>query len=182
VVNQREAEDALAAWASIERDELVRTAHAAGVSKNRIHTITGIARTTIDRILDQEMSRTQNDRLVSYLERFTAGWPRQGRYALQPAMASVHTAEQVAEILLGDAEFRALRLGALLGTADGRLIVAAVEALTPPPYREDVALLAEALQLAAKRQQNAAIETLLRGVAVAVGVGVVAAAFAGARS
>ena len=33
------------------RDQLVRDAHAAGITKTDIHRITGIARTTIDRIV-----------------------------------------------------------------------------------------------------------------------------------
>lgn len=43
----------LAEWAAnnARRDELVRAAYHAGVSKHRIHVLTGIARTTIDRIL-----------------------------------------------------------------------------------------------------------------------------------
>lgn len=36
------------------RDDMVRRARAAGISKNRIHVLTGIARTTIDRILKEE--------------------------------------------------------------------------------------------------------------------------------
>ena len=36
------------------RDDMVRRARAAGVSKNRIHVLTGIARTTIDRILKED--------------------------------------------------------------------------------------------------------------------------------
>ena len=36
------------------RDDMVRRARATGVSKNRIHVLTGIARTTIDRILKEE--------------------------------------------------------------------------------------------------------------------------------
>ncbi|MFD5910189.1 DUF6003 family protein [Streptomyces massasporeus] len=36
------------------RDGMVRRARAAGVSKNRIHVLTGIARTTIDRILKED--------------------------------------------------------------------------------------------------------------------------------
>ncbi|MET8113845.1 DUF6003 family protein [Streptomyces prasinus] len=36
------------------RDGMVRRAQAAGVSKHRIHVLTGIARTTIDRILNRE--------------------------------------------------------------------------------------------------------------------------------
>jgi hypothetical protein len=39
------------AWHYRRRDELVRAAHEAGLSKKCIHTITGIARSTIDRIL-----------------------------------------------------------------------------------------------------------------------------------
>ena len=48
-----EAEAALAEWAVIDRsrDDLIRAALAAGVSKHRIHILTGIARTTIDRLL-----------------------------------------------------------------------------------------------------------------------------------
>jgi DNA invertase Pin-like site-specific DNA recombinase len=52
----------LAAWAERdplqERDDMVRTALANGISKNRIHKLTGIARTTIDRIIaGQEADR-----------------------------------------------------------------------------------------------------------------------------
>ena len=36
------------------RDDMVRRARAAGVSKHRIYVLTGIARTTIDRILNRE--------------------------------------------------------------------------------------------------------------------------------
>lgn len=36
------------------RDDMVRRARSAGVSKHRIHVLTGIARTTIDRILKEE--------------------------------------------------------------------------------------------------------------------------------
>jgi len=49
-----EAESDLREWAANRdrRDEIVRAASAAGVSKNRIHVLTGIARTTVDRILE----------------------------------------------------------------------------------------------------------------------------------
>jgi hypothetical protein len=184
-VNQQEAEQALMAWASIERDELVRAAHEAGVSKNRIHTITGIARTTIDRILEPPMPQTQTDRLVNYLTRFTAQWPRQGfppYLGYSPSMASAYSAQQIAEALFADAEFRALKLGTFLNTPDGQLLAAAVEALTPPPYRDDIALLVEALQLAAKMQHDAARETFVKGVVVALGVGAIAAALANGNS
>ena len=48
-----EAEQMLSEWASITRDRnaRVRAAVAAGLSKHRVHRITGIGRSTIDRIL-----------------------------------------------------------------------------------------------------------------------------------
>lgn len=54
-----EAERALMEWAVMDamRDELVLRAAAAGVAKNRIHKITGIARSTIDRILEQHSQK-----------------------------------------------------------------------------------------------------------------------------
>ena len=51
-----EAERALTRYAETTggRDELIRAALAAGLSKHRIHRLSGIARTTIDRILEEE--------------------------------------------------------------------------------------------------------------------------------
>ncbi|MDH2428408.1 hypothetical protein [Sphaerisporangium sp. TRM90804] len=59
-MSAEDAERVLSEWAAnvARRDDLVRAANAAGVSKHRIHTLTGIARTTIDRILvERPMSR-----------------------------------------------------------------------------------------------------------------------------
>lgn len=55
-LRRNEEERALILWAigQRERDEIVRRAHFFGVSKHRIHVLTGIARTTIDRILEEE--------------------------------------------------------------------------------------------------------------------------------
>ena len=56
---QEAAEAALTQWAQqrdeadAARDSLIRAALAAGITKHRIHVITGIARTTIDRIIKQ---------------------------------------------------------------------------------------------------------------------------------
>lgn len=53
----RQARELLAAWAADQaavtrrRDEVVRLAVAAGVSKIEVHRLTGIARTTVDRII-----------------------------------------------------------------------------------------------------------------------------------
>lgn len=54
------AEDDLVAWARVyrDRDRRVREALAAGVTKHRIHTITGISRATIDRLLTKESTVT----------------------------------------------------------------------------------------------------------------------------
>lgn len=56
----RQARELLAGWkAELEtvtsrRDEVIRVAVASGLSKSEIHRITGIARTTIDRIIEAE--------------------------------------------------------------------------------------------------------------------------------
>lgn len=176
-MTQEEAEAALQAWATIQRDELVQAAYQAGVSKNRIHVLTGIARTTIDRILEGPMGATQQ-KISEYLDRFTAHWPRYnqdyydygwGWNTQQPSVASQHTASEIAKALLEDAEFRALKLGTWLNTPDGELLAAAVTTLAPPPYQEDAKLLIEALQFAAQQQQaDARTKLLAVGALVAV--------------
>lgn len=56
---------ALCRWAADRResdetrDGLVRGAVAAGISKHRVHLLTGIARTTIDAIMQRAAERTQ---------------------------------------------------------------------------------------------------------------------------
>lgn len=164
------AEAALRAWATVQRDELVQAAHRAGVNKNRIHVLTGIARTTIDRILEAPMGTTQQA-LTEYLAKFTADWPKQPQVAWgwsieQPTVAAQYGPADVAAWLLGDAEFKALKLGTWLSTPDGELVSAAVTALLPAPYAQDAELLGEALKLAAKQQQADARKTILAGVAV----------------
>lgn len=59
---REEAEKALTDWAAnnARRDDLVRAARAAGVTKNRIHVLTGIARTTIDRIFQERSMNVQD--------------------------------------------------------------------------------------------------------------------------
>ena len=170
-----EAEAALQAWGTVERDELVHAAYQAGVSKNRIYVLTGIARTSIDRILEAPMGAPQQ-RITAYLEKFTEQWPRYGQaWYMQPTMASAYTSEYIADALLADGEFRALRLGTWLNTPAGELVATAVAALAPPPYQKDVDLLVEALQLAAQRQQAEARQKLavglLGGAALAFALG-----------
>ena len=52
-MSPEEAEEMLTEWAIVtrDRDARVRAALAAGLSKHRVHRITGIGRSTIDRIL-----------------------------------------------------------------------------------------------------------------------------------
>lgn len=163
---QEAAEAALRAWATVQRDELVQAAHRAGVSKNRIHVLTGIARTTIDRILEAPMG-TEQQALTAYLAKFTAQWPRYEpwgwtRYA---DFSSGQDVDQVAAELLADAEFRALKLGTWLSTPEGEFVTAAVTGLAPPLYQPDVEVLIKALQIAARQQQSEARKTLAFGAA-----------------
>lgn len=46
-----EAERQLRAYRDLDRDALVTAAVAAGISKHRIHVLSGISRSTIDRII-----------------------------------------------------------------------------------------------------------------------------------
>jgi hypothetical protein len=178
-----QAERELVAWATANacRDDIIRAAHRAGVAKNRIHAVTGIARTTIDRILEERtvrrgfMQMATGEEVAQFLEEFIQGWQGdptwQGDpfpFRPQPAMAYQTSAEDLAGQMFEMVGFRALRLGSLLNTPDGELISAAVELLTPPPHEVDAKLLAEALKIAATKQRTAEREK-------AVGIGVVAA-------
>jgi hypothetical protein len=64
----RQAREMLAAWAAEQdavgsrRDEVVRAALDAGLSKSEVHRRTGIARTTIDRILGTLPAMEQDPR------------------------------------------------------------------------------------------------------------------------
>jgi hypothetical protein len=55
MIDQAAAGQLLSLWRIIHdaRDPLVRAAHAAGLNKHRIYKLTGIARTTIDRIIER---------------------------------------------------------------------------------------------------------------------------------
>jgi GNAT superfamily N-acetyltransferase len=176
-VTPEQAEAALQVWATVQRDELIRAAHQAGVAKNRIHALTGIARTTIDRILAAP-ARTPQQRITPYLDGFTTAgqWPRHGRaWHGQQVMADAYDAATVADTLLADPAFRALGLGTWLTTPARVVIAAAVSALRPPLFDQDAALLTEAVQLAAQRQHNEARQKLalglLGGAALAIALG-----------
>jgi hypothetical protein len=129
--------------------------------------------------------------ITEFLEGLVADWPRQPLYPdyatyqfapqYQPYPVPVSrgmNSQQVAESLLASAEFRALKFGTWLQSPDGQLIAAAVEALSPPPLREDVELLVDALTLAATSQQEQGRSwAVFTGIAasVALGLGIAAA-------
>jgi hypothetical protein len=162
-----EAEAALEAWRSAvgQRDELVRAAHRAGITKYRISQITGITRPTIDRIL-KVPSGTSHEVITAYLAGFTAKWPKMqpGGLTRLPGMANVYDAAKVADALLADQGFRALKLGTWLNTPPPDLLDMAVRALTPALLPADANLVAEALLLAARRQQEEARQKLVAGL------------------
>lgn len=178
-----QAERELVAWATANacRDEIIRAAYRAGVAKTRIHAITGIARTTIDRILQERIvsrnifQMASREEIAQFLEEFIQDWPRDPTWNAgpfpfrpQPAMAYQITSQELADRMFEAVGFRALRLGSWLNTPDGELMASAIELLTPPPYSVDVELLLDALKIAATKQRTAEREK-------AVGIGVVAA-------
>jgi hypothetical protein len=113
---------------------------------------------------------------------YVQGWPRphtrstsppygihygiHDRVFNEPAAAS-RSPEEIAVELISNAEFQALRLGTWLNTPQGQAVAAAVEAISPPLYREDVKLITEALMLAARTQQKEQRNRVLAGAALA---------------
>ena len=189
--SREQAEQELAAWAAANeyRDDVIKAAYRAGVTKARIHAMTGVARTTIDRVLQDPAPHAglsgpgARDQLTAFLNEFIDGWPRQPSTAFggelyplrRPAVAQQFTPEQIAEQLLASAAFRALRLGTWLSTPKGEFITAAVEALAPPPYAIDISLLIDAVKLAAQAQQREARQKAVGiGLVVAIGGAIIA--------
>jgi hypothetical protein len=62
------AERDLREWARVtgDRDNRIRAALAEGITKHRIHTITGISRATIDRILAKDVACGTCERLARH--------------------------------------------------------------------------------------------------------------------
>jgi hypothetical protein len=124
---------------------------------------------------------TKQNLIAAFLERRVL-WPRMASpswgyptWDYPYPWAQRLTVEQLAQELLQDAELRALQLGTWLGTTDGRIIVAAVESISPPFYRVDVELLVAALQRVADLQRQEGQQAAARYAAAAIGIaGVVA--------
>jgi hypothetical protein len=81
------------------------------------------------------------------------------------------TPEQYAQVLLGDAEFRALQLGTWLGTTDGEVINQAVEQIIPPFYRPEYDFMIKGLTLAASLQAQEGQQVAGKVALSVIGVG-----------
>lgn len=92
------------------------------------------------------------------------------------ARTTLPSAQDLADELLTDASFRALKLGTWLGTPDGHLISEAVAQVIPPGYQPIFSLTVDALQLAAQQQakegqrQAGAIALVALGAGVAIAI------------
>lgn len=115
----------------------------------------------------------QQEQITEFLNRYVIGLPRcygplryssAGHLWDQPRPS----AEVVAKEFLALVDFRALQLGTWLGTADGEIVTHAVELAVPMFYAEDVALLIEALKLAAATQQQEGRQKALANAAVSL--------------
>ena len=123
---------------------------------------------------------SNQEQITDFINRYVTGLPRCygplrfslarfGRWNQGRPMAT-----DVAKEFLGCAEFRTLQLGSWLGTTDGEIITQAVEMVVPMFCAEDVALIVEALKLAAVTQQREGRQKALAGAAVtfgAIGIG-----------
>lgn len=91
------------------------------------------------------------DRNVALPRELPTGYPA-WRALVQPHYRP--TPEVLGDAIYNNAEFQALRLANWLSTPDGEFFVRAVEAVSPPFYRQDVELLVEALHIAARLQHE----------------------------
>lgn len=130
-------------------------------------------------------STATQEQITRFLDGYIAGWPRSPYWPgpwyhaagwIQPPVASRTTPAELAQDLVANAEFRALQLGTWLNRPDAELITAAVEAITPPPYREDIELITEALKLAARTQRGDGIGRALLTSGAAAGLTLLIAA------
>jgi hypothetical protein len=123
--------------------------------------------------------------ITEFLYKYIAHWPRvqhwpgyqyYGSYRNHDAMAYKTTPQDLAEDLIDNFEFRSLQLGTWLNKPDAQLITAAVEAITPPPYNEDIELLVEGLKLAAQAQRQDGWKRTLLTTGATVGMSMLLAA------
>jgi hypothetical protein len=187
--------EAVAMRVAAERARAVADMHDTGLSYGRIAEVIGFTRARAQQLVERAEPTPKNrvqkgftsvatqEEITTFLDRYIEGWPRvyySPAYTFTrfrpPLIADRHTAAEIAAHLFADAGFRSLQLGTWLNTPNGQLITEAVESLTPPPYREDIQLLVEAVTLAAKLQQDAGRErAVTAGLVLAVGGALLAA-------
>lgn len=92
-MNSESAEAALREYVAItnDRDNRVINAYTAGITKNRIHTITGISRVTIDKILKEHAMKTATTNLVWSIVRGESPESR----AVEPGVAGIEIPAEV---------------------------------------------------------------------------------------
>jgi hypothetical protein len=123
---------------------------------------------------------TKREQIAAFIEK-NVDWPRANAFFREVPLpwaqsefiyASTSqqtrpTAEVLAAEFVENSEFLALRLGTLLGTPQGEIVAQGVEMVSPPFYREDVELLVDALQMAAKMQNKKIAGRLALGAIIA---------------
>lgn len=119
------------------------------------------------------MSPDQQARLVAYLRTYPFLAPHiaaaaQGRR--YPITAQPLTAEQLGQLFLDDAQFRALALANWLNTPSGEVFADVVARVLPPSYEPIFTVTVDALQFAAREQT---FEGRRRAAALALGVATV---------
>ncbi|MCP3017338.1 hypothetical protein NGM33_28805 [Nocardiopsis dassonvillei] len=92
-MNSEAAEAALREYVAItdDRDNRVINAHTAGITKNRIHTITGISRVTIDKILKEHAMKTATANLIWSVVRGESPDSR----AVEPGVAGINIPTEI---------------------------------------------------------------------------------------
>ncbi|WP_431889521.1 hypothetical protein [Nocardiopsis alba] len=92
-MNSESAEADLREYAAItdDRDNRVINAYTAGITKNRIHTITGISRVTIDKILKEHAMKTATTNLIWSIVRGESPESR----AVEPGVAGIEIPAEV---------------------------------------------------------------------------------------
>jgi hypothetical protein len=113
------------------------------------------------------MTTAQQQALIKYLEQANFGLPRfvdPEIYFITGATQQQPPVKELVEFFLNDAKFQALKLGTFLGTPEGKLLTASVEAVMPPFYATDVSVIVEALTDATRAQTHLArVRALLVG-------------------
>ena len=113
---------------------------------------------------------TKHEQIADFLNRYATDLPRcygPPRQSLRNYLGNRQRplATNLAKEFLAITDFRTLQLGTWLGTTDGEIITGAVELVVPMFYAEDVALIVEALKLAAAKQLQEGRQKAVAGAA-----------------